>query len=472
MSCNWELFQVSDLESKGLLLVQDGNHGNYRPRKDEFEGVGTAFIRAADFKSGVPDFESAEKINDTALARIKKGIGKNLDTVMSTKGTVGKLAFVPKGSPDFVCSPQTSFWRSLEHDFILPEFLYYELQSTQFRQQVSSFKGETDMADYLSLTSQRKLWVRVPPLEVQRNIVKHLSVLDSSIENKVKFNQTLEQMAQALFKSWFVDFDPVIDNALAAGNPIPEPLAERARIRQALFADSATAPARLPAETLTLFPDSFEEHPEMGWIPVGWKVRPVGDVIENVGGATPKTSEPLFWDNGSHAFCTPKDMSNLGSKVILDTERKLTVDGVNKISSGQLAAGTVVMSSRAPIGYLAIAKLPVSVNQGIIALKPDYQFGSEFLLFWLEANQKEIITRANGSTFLEISKKNFRTIPFLIPSEDLCLHYSHQAKSYMDAVYCNTKQMQELTKLRDTLLPKLLSGELSLPELEAQLESC
>ena len=97
-------------------------------------------------------FHAAEKINETAFRRIRKGIGRDLDTILSTKGTVGKIAFVPEGSPRFVCSPQTSFWRSLDGEFLLPEFLYYEMQSKFFVDQIRSRQGETDMAAYLSLT--------------------------------------------------------------------------------------------------------------------------------------------------------------------------------------------------------------------------------------------------------------------------------------------------------------------------------
>ncbi|MCV6587587.1 MAG: restriction endonuclease subunit S [Marinobacterium sp.] len=437
MSCKWIELQLGEfIELK---------RGYDLPKKNRQEGT-VPLVSSA----GVSDSHSEAKVQGPGV-------------VTGRYGTIGEVFYIEE---DFWPLNTTLYVRDFKGNH--PRFVAYLLQTIDFHQfsDKAAVPGVNRNHVHLAL-------IRVPErYEDQEKIADYVATIERKIALNTQTNQTLEQIAQALFKSWFVDFGPVIDNALAAGNPIPEPLAERARIRQALFADTATAPARLPAETLTLFPDSFVEHAEMGWIPAGWEARPVGDVIDNVGGATPKTSEPLFWENGSHAFCTPKDMSSLGSKVILDTERKLTDVGVNKISSGQLSVGTVVMSSRAPIGYLAITKLPISVNQGIIALKPDDQFGSEFLLFWLEANQKEVITRANGSTFLEISKKNFRTIPFLIPPEELCLHYNDQAKACMDAVYCNTRQTQELTKLRDTLLPKLLSGELTLPELEAQAESC
>jgi len=196
MTYDWPEFHVSDLESQGKLLVQDGNHGEYRPRKSEFTNNGTAFIRAADFSDTTVNFEEAEKINATAFARIRKGIGKDLDTIISTKGTVGKIAFVPEGSPAFVCSPQTSFWRSLDEQYLLPEFLFYEMQSKHFVNQIASRQGETDMAAYLSLTAQRDLHIRIPKIEIQRDVVNKLSIIDKKIELGKPLNQTFEQIAK------------------------------------------------------------------------------------------------------------------------------------------------------------------------------------------------------------------------------------------------------------------------------------
>ena len=122
------------------------------------------------------------------------------------------------------------------------------------------------------------------------------------------------------------------------------------------------------------------------------------------------------------------------------------------------------MSSRAPIGYLAISDIPVSVNQGVIAMKPTGAFSSEFILSWVEVNMDEVVTRANGSTFLEISKKNFREIPFLMPNNEVLQQYDNIVKPYFSRITNIQKEVDQLTKLRDTLLPKLISGELRLPD--------
>ncbi|WP_330924951.1 restriction endonuclease subunit S [Candidatus Sororendozoicomonas aggregata] len=339
-----------------------------------------------------------------------------------------------------------------------PLYIYYFLQTIDFDQfnsgSAQKSLNRNAVYPYEVLFTQNKF--------EQKLIGKVLANLDNKIQLNRQTNQTLEQMAQALFKSWFVDFDPVIDNALAAGNPIPPALATRAESRKSLHGSADNTP-QLPEHIRALFPERFTHHPDRGWIPEGWEVNPIGKVIDNVGGGTPKTKEGTFWIGGTHPFCTPKDMSSLTSKTLLETERHLTEAGVAKISSGQLPQGTVLMSSRAPIGYLAITDVPVSVNQGIIAMKPNELFSSEYILSWAEASMEEVVSRANGSTFLEISKKNFREIPFLIPSADVLKQFDAIAKPYFQRITSIQKDVDQLTKLRDTLLPKLISGELRLP---------
>src|SRR5712691_775309 len=124
MSVDWPRHSVVELQEAGVLLVEDGNHGEYRPRHDEFGEGRWAFVRAADMDAGQVLFESAQKINDTAFARIRKGIGRGGDVLFSHKGTVGKLALVPLDAPPFVCSPQTTFWRTLDQDRLDRRFLY------------------------------------------------------------------------------------------------------------------------------------------------------------------------------------------------------------------------------------------------------------------------------------------------------------------------------------------------------------
>lgn len=199
---------VTELQAEGVLLVEDGNHGEYRPRPGEFVDDGVAFIRAADLDAGRVLFNSASRINDRARQRITKGIGAPGDILLSHKGTVGKVAIVQPDAPPFVCSPQTTFWRTLRTDVLDRLYLYAYLRSAHFHGQLASRAGETDMAPYVSLTAQRQLVVPLPPITEQRRIARILGALDDKIELNRRMSETLEAAARAIFRSWFIDDMP------------------------------------------------------------------------------------------------------------------------------------------------------------------------------------------------------------------------------------------------------------------------
>ena len=446
MSSEWPRLTVAELQASGHLLVEDGNHGEYRPRPDEFVDSGVSFIRAADMADGRVLFESAAFINEVAYTRIRKGRGRPGDVLLSHKGTVGKVALVPSRCPNFVCSPQTTFWRVLNDDVIDRRYLFAYLQSQDFKNQLASRKGETDMADYVSLTAQRQLTVPLPSIEVQRAIGGISSMLVDRITLLRETNATLETIAQALFKSWFVDFDPV-----------------RAKME-------GRAPEGMDEATAALFPDSFEET-ELGAVPRGWRVRPIGEMVDTLGGATPDTKNEAFWVPATHHWTSPKDLSGLNTPVLLDTERRISPAGLAKIGSGLLPVGTLLMSSRAPIGYLALTQVPVAINQGYIAIPPGGLLPPLFMLFWCRHNMDNIKGRANGSTFMEISKKAFRPIPAVEPHSTVVQAFVDVADALFLRLVENEKQAQTLATLRDTLLPRLISGQLRLPEAQAELEA-
>ncbi|MBX9857071.1 MAG: restriction endonuclease subunit S [Gemmatimonadaceae bacterium] len=205
----------------------------------------------------------------------------------------------------------------------------------------------------------------LPPLERQRAIAYILGSLDDKIELNRRMSETLEEMARALFKSWFVDFDPVRAKAEARDTKLPLAIADR--FVGALF------------------------HSELGVVPSGWDVTTIGELADVVGGSTPSTKEAAFWDGGSHAWATPKDLSGQSVPVLLDTERRVTDQGLSQIGSGLLPPGTVLLSSRAPIGYLAVAEVPVAINQGFIAMKPKEGISNLFLLFWSQFAKDQIL---------------------------------------------------------------------------------
>ena len=277
--------------------------------------------------------------------------------------------------------------------------------------------------------------VKVPPLSEQRAIAHVLGTLDDKIELNRRMNRTLEEMARAIFQDWFVDFGPT-----------------RAKMEG--------LDPYLPPELWDLFPDELVDS-ELGEIPEGWQVEDLGQVVEVFGGATPSTKMPEYWEGGTHCWATPKDLSNITSPVLLDTERKITDAGLNKISSGLLPSGTLLLSSRAPIGYLAISEVPVAINQGFIAMPPRDAPSNWYMMLWCKASHEEIISHANGSTFLEISKANFRKIPMVLPDSELLSEFDKFVGSLYGRVSVNQRESQTMATKRDGLLPILLSGTLT-----------
>ena len=325
-----------------------------------------------------------------------------------------------------------------------PEFLGYLLYAPAFRARIETHAAGTAI---MNLSREHLLGFQVflPPVRDQRAIADLLGMLDDRIDLLRQTNATLESIAQALFKSWFIDFDPV--RAKAKGRE----------------------PEGMDAATAALFPSEFEES-ALGAIPKGWAVQPIGELVEAVGGSTPDTKNEAYWEPATHHWTSPKDLSGATAPVLLDTERKVSASGLAKISSGLLPVGTLLMSSRAPIGYLSLAQIPVAINQGYIAMLPGGRLSPTYLYFWCKLHMDAIKGRANGSTFMEISKKAFRPIPAVLPPREVIESFTGIADSVFRRLTANERQARELAEIRDTILPRLISGKLRLPEAQEQID--
>ena len=267
----------------------------------------------------------------------------------------------------------------------------------------------------------------VPPLRDQRRVVQMLGALDDKIEVNRRMNVSLEDIARAIFKSWFVDFDPV-----------------RAKME-------GRHPYGMDDRTSALFPESLA-HSELGPIPEGWKVRSIGDAVIVAGGSTPSTKEPVYWD-GPHFFATPKDLAGLESRVLLRTERTISNAGLHRISSGLLPRGTVLLSSRAPIGYVAISEIPVAVNQGFIAMVCNKDLPPFYVMQWATSNVEIFKQNAGGTTFAEINKRSFRPIPVLVPPKPLLDAYEAASKPLYERITASLRESDTLVRFREVLLP-------------------
>ena len=423
------------LEAAGVSLI-DCDH-----RTPAAVADGVPYIAIPQLRDGHISLEGVRRISDADYTDWTKKLSPQAnDVIVVRRCNSGESAHVPAGLKCAI--GQNLVVLRADGKKLMPQYLRWLVRGTEWWEEVGKYINVGAVFDSLRCRDIPLFELPVPPLAEQGQIASVLSALDDRITLLRETNATLEAIAQALFKSWFVDFDPV-----------------RAKM-------DGRAPEGMDEATAALFPDGLEDS-ELGLVPKGWGVLPVGDAIDTVGGATPDTKNPAYWEPAIHCWTTPKDLSGIAAPILLGTERKLSDAGLAKIGSGLLPAGTLLLSSRAPIGYLALAQVPLAINQGYIAMLPGGLLPPLYMLFWCRQNMENIKGRANGSTFMEISKKAFRPILALVPPAELVRAFVDVAGGLFDRLIENEKQAQNLATLRDTLLPRLISGQLRLPEAQA-----
>ncbi len=459
MSTVWNTYRIEDIADK----ITIGPFGS-RMKSDAYVESGVPVIRGTNLTGSKKFSGDWVFISEQLAKQLENCCVSNGDLVFPHRGSIGEVGLVDNQFPQYMMSSSLMKLRC-NPNIADSEFIYYFFKSHQGRYELlknASQVGTPGIGQ--PLTSLKNIEIKLPSLGEQRKIAKILSDLDDKIHINNQINQTLESIAQALFKSWFVDFDPVRAKIAAKQEGKDAELAAmcaisgKSEIELQQMAEDDFAALRA---TAALFPDGLVES-ELGEVPKGWEVSTVGEQVQTVGGGTPSTKNVDFWDDGIHYWTTPKDLSNLTDKILLNTERKITDAGLKKISSGLLPKDTVLMSSRAPVGYLALSKIEVAINQGYIAILPNMKYSAEYLIQWCEANMAEIKGRASGTTFQEISKKNFREISFVCPDDKVVVSYTKTVKTLYDEITSKAKENQSLINLRDTLLPKLMSGEISL----------
>jgi type I restriction enzyme S subunit len=350
----------------------------------------------------------------------------------------------------------------VKEDIIEPLYLLFWFKSIEY-ELLAKVESTGIGAGKIDTSILKDLEVTIPPLDERIWLLNKFKSITDKIELNRQMNQTLEAMAQALFKSWFVDFDPVIDNALASGTEIPEALKAKAEKRQ-LVPDSKKLRQTNP-ELAKLFPSAFVFNETLGkWIPEMWEVKTVNDVATVVGGGTPSTKiEEYFCEEGI-PWLSPKDLSGYEWKYISKGATDITNLGLEKSSAKLMPAGTVLFSSRAPIGYIAIAENEICTNQGFKSLVPNKGVPTEYLFQFLKASTEKIDSVASGSTFKEVSGTAIKGIEILVPSENLLKLFVQRLEANGRKSLTNQKENDTLTRLRDTLLPQLISGKVRVPE--------
>jgi len=429
---------VAKLQAEGALLVEDGNHGEYRPRPDEFTERGVAFIRATDMSAGRIQFDTASKINDVAVARIRKGVGLAGDILLSHKGTVGKLAMAPADAPAFVCSPQTTFWRVLDAGRIDPNYLFAYLRSPEFHAQLDSRKGETDMADYVSLTAQRELVVPLPGIVEQRAIGDTVGMLDERLGLLSEMSASLQRLVQAIFASWFIDFDLV-----------------RAKV-------SGFEPEGIEPQIAAMFPNEFEDS-ALGPLPRGWAVSNIGHVCENV-----------------RAQARPSQLPNDTAYVGLEHMPRRSLAMFDVGTTAGLESNKFWYEPRDLLfGKLRpyFHKVGLAPDRGvcstdILVMRPRTTGAHAFVAMHAFSDALiDYTTRlSNGAKMPRTSWQDIAAFQIALPPDNLIFQFNDLVGPMLERIRANVVLFRSLVELRDSILPRLISGKVRVVDPNEEVE--
>jgi len=371
-------------------------------------------------------------------------MGRGGDIAFTHRATVGRIARVCDDAPNFVANPGVTIWRSLNSELLDRNYLYYFMQTPFFMDQVWAEAGNTDTFPYISLTQQRRLLVRFPVIAQQRATGKLLGDLDDRINLLRGTNATLQAIARALFKSWFVNFDPV-----------------RAK-------SEGRAPEGMDEATAALFPDSFDES-ALGLMPKGWAFTPLYHLAAYINGAAYKAFDPNDERRGLPIIKIAELKSGLTSQT--------AYSDVGMSAKYRIETGDILFSwSGNPdtsIDTFVWIHEPAWLNQHIFRVIPNATDERSFVLELLRYFRPVFaeLARNKQTTGLgHVTVADLKRLHIAKPNFDVLKQFDSLVGPIHQRVFANEQQAQTLATLRDTLLPRLISGQLRLPEAEALLE--
>lgn len=440
MAGEWQRHEVSQLIAAGTLVIGDG----YRAKNEELAKSGLPFARAGNVNNGF-QFDDVDYFPEHNLVRVGNKVSQPGDVVFTSKGTVGRFAFVRPETPRFVYSPQLCFWRSLDHSLIEPRYLFYWMFGREFFVQFKGVASQTDMAEYVSLADQRRMHITLPPIAEQRTIAHILGTLDDKIELNRRMSETLEAMARALFQSWFVDFDPV-----------------RAK-REGRWQRGQSLPS-LPAHLYDLFPARLVDS-ELGEIPEGWGVGTLADL---------SFLNPEVWTKETRpAQINYVDLSNTKWGRIEAVTLHSAGDAPSRAQRVLRPGDTIVGTVRPANGsYAFISETGLTGSTGFAVLRPRETQYAEFLYLAATApdNIDALAHLADGAAYPAVRPEVVAATLIVRPSEGLLAWFSQVAGSFLAKIALNERESRTVAALRDALLPKLISGELRVKDAEKHLQ--
>lgn len=398
MKSKWKEYTVQELVNLKMLCEPlDGNHGGMHPKKSDYVKKGVPFIMANNLSNGNIDLENCYFITEKQAASLKKGISHPGDVLLTHKATIGRTAIVPLYYKTIILTPQVTYYRVIKG--IDNRYLKYYFDSYYFQNILSSWAGSGSTRAYIGITAQRKLPIVLPPLEIQKQIASILSALDDKIELNNRMNENLESQAQAIFKSWFVDFEPF-------GGVMPE----------------------------------------------DWKIGMIKDIIE----LHDSKRIPL---SGSEREKMDKIYPYYGATSCMDYVDNYIFDGKYLLLGED---GTVIDKNGYPILQYVEGKFWVNNHAHIITGKLGYTVEILYLLF-KQTNVKHIVT---GAVQPKISQANLKKVPVTIPNIKDLDAFNNIIQPIFAMIRKNRNENEKLALLRDTLLPKLMKGEIDVSEVK------
>ena len=317
-----------------------------------------------------------------------------------------------------------------------PRFIYYFLQGIDWE----SFNDKSGVPG-VNRNHAHEALVTIPPTNDQDAIAQLLGALDDKIELNRRMNETLEAMARAIFKDWFVDFGPT-----------------RAKVE-------GRAPY-LATELWNLFPDALDEENK----PVGWEEQPFVSFLDIVGGGTPKTKVAEYWGGGIPWFSVV-DTPPKGGVFVRSTEKTISEKGLAESSARLIPAGTTIITARGTVGNIAMAARDMTFNQSCYALRAHAPVGDRFVYLAAERMVQRLLALAHGSVFSTITRATFESLTFPWAGERLFEKFEEVLEPIFSKINANGEENETLATTRDLLLPKLMSGEIRLSEAEKAAEA-
>ncbi|MDG2634543.1 restriction endonuclease [Vibrio parahaemolyticus] len=420
-------FETATLDSLCELVV-DCPHST-----PKWTDEGIIVLRNQNIKNGVLDLSAPSFTNEEDYQkRIKRAAPKAGDIVFTREAPMGEVCMIPEGLK--CCLGQRQVLLRPKSD-VNGQYLFWALQSPYVQQQIAWNEGTGSTVSNVRIPVLKAL--NIPRIGNEDMVAKSLSDIASKMALNTQTNQTLEQMAQAIFKSWFVDFDPV-----------------KAKMNGEL-------PEGMDAATASLFPEKLVES-ELGLIPEGWKVSSLSELIKLTGGGTPKRSEETYW-NGDIPWFSVKDVPSGSNIFVVDTDEKITELGLNKSSTKLLPKGTTIITARGTVGKLALVGTDMCMNQSCYGIRGK-EVGDYYNYFNLKEAVSTLQRNTHGAVFDTITTKTFDTYSLAFGGVELANRFDDVIAPLLQKIESNVRQNIELSALRDTLLPKLLSGEVEFNE--------